>query len=154
MFLRFDGSASANILDRPDLIEMIETAGGSVVALDSCIGRRHWEGLVAEGTPDPIRAVASRYLTRPPCSRMEGIGQRIDWLVELAGSCRADAAVLCSVKYCDSWLYDQPLVTEGLQRAGIGVLALENDYEWSGAGQTRTRVEAFLDTLPQGGKRC
>ncbi len=145
---------SANVLDRPDLVEMIEDAGGSVVALDTCVGARHWEGLVAEGSPDPIRAVAERYLTRPACARMEGIGRRIDWLVSLAGDSRADGVILCSVKYCDAWLYDLPLLTEEMERAGVRVLSIENDYEWSGAGQTKTRIEAFLETLSKGGRQC
>jgi benzoyl-CoA reductase/2-hydroxyglutaryl-CoA dehydratase subunit BcrC/BadD/HgdB len=145
---------SANVLDRPDLVRMIEDAGGRVVALDTCTGARHWEGLVAEGSPDPIRAVAERYLTRPPCSRMEGIGERIDWLVKLALSSRADGVILSSVKYCDAWLYDLPLLTQSLERAGARVLSIENDYEWSGAGQTKTRIEAFVETLEGGGTRC
>lgn len=145
---------SANLLDRPDLVLMIEGAGGSVVALDTCVGVRHYEGLVEEGSPDPIYAIARRYLTRPPCPRMDGIGDRIDWLVKLAEASRADGVVLTTLKYCDSWLYDQPLLTEHLQGAGMGVLTLENDYEWSGLGQMRTRIEAFLETLRQGGKKC
>lgn len=145
---------SANVLDRPDLVLMIEGAGGSVVALDTCMGVRHYEGLVAEGSPDPLHAIAQRYLTRPPCSRMEGINERIDWLMGLAEASRADGVVLSTVKYCDSWLYDRPLLTESLEGAGIGVLTLENDYEWSGTGQMRTRIEAFLETVAEGGKRC
>ncbi len=145
---------SANVLDRPDLIGMIEGAGGSVVALDTCVGARHWEGLVAEGASDPMRALAERYLTRPACPRMEGIGRRIDWLVSLARDSRADGVVLCSVKYCDAWLYDLPLLTEEMERAGVRVLSIENDYEWSGAGQTKTRIEAFVETLRQGGTQC
>lgn len=143
---------SANVLDRPDLVEMIESAGGSVVALDSCTGARHYEGLVTEGAADPMRAVAERYLTRPPCGRMEGIGDRIDWLVALAKTTRADGVILTTVKYCDAWLYDLPQVTEGLTAAGVGVLSLENDYEWSGAGQIKTRTEAFLETPGKGGR--
>jgi benzoyl-CoA reductase/2-hydroxyglutaryl-CoA dehydratase subunit BcrC/BadD/HgdB len=85
---------------------------------------------------------------------MDGIGDRIDWLVKLAEASRADGVVLTTLKYCDSWLYDQPLLTEHLQGAGMGVLTLENDYEWSGLGQMRTRIEAFLETLRQGGKKC
>ncbi len=145
---------SANVLDRPDLVLMIEGAGGRVVALDTCTGVRHYEGFVAEGTPDPIHAVAERYLTRPACPRMEGIAERIDWLTGLAETSRADGVVLCSVKYCDSWLYDRPLLTERLEGAGIRVLSLENDYEWSGMGQMRTRLEAFLETVAEGGKKC
>jgi benzoyl-CoA reductase/2-hydroxyglutaryl-CoA dehydratase subunit BcrC/BadD/HgdB len=143
---------SANVLDRPDLVEMIEGAGANVVALDTCIGARHWEGLVAEGSPDPMRALAERYLTHPPCSRMEGIGRRIDWLVELVKTARADGVILTTVKYCDAWLYDLPQVIEGLTAAGIGVLSLENDYEWSGAGQMKTRIDAFLETPGKGGR--
>ncbi len=142
---------SANVLDRPDLIGMIEGAGGTVVALDGCVGLSRWEGLVEEGSADPIRAIAHRYLTRIPCARMEGIGRRIDRLIGLAESSRANAVVLCTVKYCDAWLYDRPLVIQRLQDAGLRVLSLENDYEWTGAAQTRTRVEAFVETLPGGG---
>jgi len=145
---------SANVLDRPDLVEMIEGAGARVVALDSCTGVRHWEGPVAEGTSDPVRAIAERYLTRPPCSRMEGIGRRIDWLVDLATRTRADGVILSTVKYCDLWLYDRPQVAEALEKAGIRVLSVENDYEWSGAGQTKTRIEAFVETLRHGGAQC
>lgn len=147
-------AVSANVLDRPDLVGMIEGAGGSVVTLDTCTGARHWEGLVAEGSRDPMWAIAVRYLTRPPCGRMEGIGRRIDWLAGLVGECRADGVVLSSVKYCDAWLYDQPLLTQNLERAGARVLSIENDYEWSGTGQIRTRVEAFIETLGHGGRQC
>jgi benzoyl-CoA reductase/2-hydroxyglutaryl-CoA dehydratase subunit BcrC/BadD/HgdB len=143
---------SANVIDRPDLIDMIEGSNALVVALDTCIGRRSYELQVAEGTSDPIRAVAQRYLTRPPCSRMDGMGDRIDYVVDLARASRADGVVLTTVKYCDSWLYEQPLLKERLEAAGLRVLALENDYEWSGTGQMRTRIEAFLETVAEGGK--
>lgn len=138
---------SANVVDRPDLIEIIERNGASVVALDICIGQRSYETPVAEGTADPVRAIAERYLTRPPCSRMDGMDDRINYLVDLARASRADGVILTTVKYCDSWLYELPFLKERLEGAGLRVLVLENDYEWSGLGQMRTRLEAFLETL-------
>jgi benzoyl-CoA reductase/2-hydroxyglutaryl-CoA dehydratase subunit BcrC/BadD/HgdB len=138
---------SANVFNRPDLIEMIEGAGARVVALDTCFGERHFETPVAEGSDDPMRAIAHRYLTRTGCPRMDGIGARVDYLTNLATAARADGVVMSTVKYCDSWLYEAPFTKERLEAAKIPVLPLENDYEWSGLSQMRTRVEAFVETI-------
>ena len=37
-------------------------------------------------------------------------------------------------------------------REGTPFLFIENDYEWSGPEQLRTRVQAFVELLGQGGE--
>ncbi len=142
---------SANVVHRPDLIAMIEDLGGEVVALDACVGVRHFDRLVTENAADPMTALAERYLAKASCPRMEGIEERFQRLKGLAGDCRAEGIVYSTVKFCDLHLYEAPLMRITSEDAGFPVLFLENDYEWTGLEQMRTRVEAFLGMIGERG---
>jgi benzoyl-CoA reductase/2-hydroxyglutaryl-CoA dehydratase subunit BcrC/BadD/HgdB len=142
---------SGSVINRADLVGLIEDAGGQVVALDSCFGARHYDLLVEEDSPDPIRALAKRYLSRPPCPRMDGFETRFEYLKRLIDVCRADGLIYSAVKFCDSHRYDVPMLAEGFKTAGVPFLFIENDYEWTGLDQIRTRVEAFLEMIGEGG---
>jgi benzoyl-CoA reductase/2-hydroxyglutaryl-CoA dehydratase subunit BcrC/BadD/HgdB len=135
---------AGNMMCRPDLVDMIEDAGGRVVATDTCLGVRHFGGLVEENASDPLRALAERYLVEVSCPRMEGIDERTRRLQQLASDCAADAVIYSTVKFCDLHLYDVPYMQDAFKQAKMPFLYLENDYEWSGLGQMKTRVEAFL----------
>ncbi len=134
---------TGNIIYRPDLIALIEDSGARVAALDTCIGTRHYDTLVDANSSDPMLAIAERYLQKAPCARMDGIEDRIVRLEELADESRADGVIYSTVKFCDAFLYDAPTIHERFDRAGIPLLLIENDYEWSGLEQMKTRVEAF-----------
>jgi benzoyl-CoA reductase/2-hydroxyglutaryl-CoA dehydratase subunit BcrC/BadD/HgdB len=137
------------------VVAEIERAGADVVALDTCIGLRHYEECVEEAS-DGIPALARRYLTRRSCARMEGLEQRIRCMQELADHTKADGVVYCSLKFCDPCLYDVPLLGRTFREQGTPFLWLEDDYASSSLGQMRTRIEAFLELIEQGdgGARC
>jgi len=138
---------AGGILHQSHLIRLAEELGARVVAFDTCPGLRHYLGLVEESRVDPILALARRYLLKPACARMEGLEARLRSLEELARWCHADAVVYTTVKFCDPFAYDGPLLAERLSLAGIPFLFLENDYRWADEGQLRTRIEAFLETI-------
>jgi benzoyl-CoA reductase subunit C len=135
---------AGNVVHRPDLLELIRTSGGWVAAIDTCLGARHFDGLVAQDSCDPVRALAERYLTRASCPRMEGIAERAARLKQMAAASRASGIIYSTVKFCDSHLYDVPFLQDYFRQAGVPFLHLENDYEWGGLGQMKVRVEAFL----------
>lgn len=135
---------TGNVVHRPGLIELIEEVGGRVVVLDTCPGARHYDTLVEENSSDPMLALARRHLLKSSCARMEGIEERFQRLKRLATDSNADAIIYSTVKFCDTYLYEAPLMRNACEDAGTPVLFLENDYEWSGLGQMKTRVEAFL----------
>ena len=62
----------------------------------------------------------------------------------LATESMAEGIIYSTVKFCDMYLYEAPSMEAGFKEAGIPFLFLENDYEWAGLEQMRTRVEAFL----------
>jgi benzoyl-CoA reductase/2-hydroxyglutaryl-CoA dehydratase subunit BcrC/BadD/HgdB len=127
------------------MIAEIEKAGAHVVALDTCMGLRHYAGSVEEDAPDPFLALAKRYLTKPGCARMQGFEERVRWMKTVADDAGADGIVFCSLKFCGPCIYDIPMMSERFRQLGIPFLWLEHDYEWSGLEQLRNRVEAFLE---------
>jgi benzoyl-CoA reductase/2-hydroxyglutaryl-CoA dehydratase subunit BcrC/BadD/HgdB len=137
------------------VVAEIERAGADIVALDTCIGLRHYEECVEEA-PDQIAALARRYLSRRSCSRMEGLEQRLRCMTKLADDSRADGVIYCSLKFCDPCLYDVPLISRTFRERGTPFLWLEDDYASSSLGQMRTRIDAFLEIIEQeaGGARC
>ena len=140
---------TGNAMHQPDLIGLIEESGGKVVCLDTCIVGRHHDRLVVENSEDPVRALAERYLLRAPCARMEGIEERFLYLKDLVRDSRANAIVYCMTKFCDAYAYDAPFMRNRFREAGIPFLLVENNYEWTGLGQTRTRIEGFFEMIDE-----
>jgi benzoyl-CoA reductase/2-hydroxyglutaryl-CoA dehydratase subunit BcrC/BadD/HgdB len=136
---------AGNVIHRPDPIAIIEDLGGRVVALDTCTGQRHYETSVGRDALNPMLALATRYLTRPSCPRMEGLEERSQYLEKLAEEARVDGIVYSCVKFCDPLIYDIPMMSDRFRSAGVPFLYLENDYTWSGSGQLRTRLQAFTE---------
>jgi benzoyl-CoA reductase/2-hydroxyglutaryl-CoA dehydratase subunit BcrC/BadD/HgdB len=140
---------TGNVINRPDPIAVIEDLGSRVVVLDTCIGLRHYESLVEQDAADPMLALATRYLTRPSCPRMEGLEERFEYLRRLAEEAEVDGIVYSCIKFCDPLIYDIPLMSDWFRSAGIPFLHLENDYTWSGSGQLKTRLQAFTELEPR-----
>jgi benzoyl-CoA reductase/2-hydroxyglutaryl-CoA dehydratase subunit BcrC/BadD/HgdB len=136
---------TGNVINRPDPVAIIEELGARVVVLDTCIGLRHYETPVEEDAADPMLALATRYLMRPSCPRMEGLEERFEYLEKLAEEAEVDGIVYSCVKFCDPLIYDIPMMSSWFRSAGIPFLFLENDYTWSGSGQLKTRLQAFTE---------
>jgi benzoyl-CoA reductase/2-hydroxyglutaryl-CoA dehydratase subunit BcrC/BadD/HgdB len=142
----------ATMLDQKAIIKTLEDSGLQVVAEDECLGWRHFidpvnEEVNEEG--DPYFALAERYLSRWPCSRMKGMKRRLERLEELLDLSRADALVVIQLKFCDQSGFDLPLVLSRMRERQVPVLVVENDYSESALGQIRTRFEAFSEMLQQ-----
>jgi benzoyl-CoA reductase/2-hydroxyglutaryl-CoA dehydratase subunit BcrC/BadD/HgdB len=138
---------SGNVVDRPELFNLIEAAGADVAAADLCTAMRYFDHPVEENSNDPYLALAQRYLGKLRCARMTGLAEHLVELKELIQTYAVDGVVYTSVKFCDQHLYDAPYFTEKLKDDGIPVLFLENDYTWGNTGQLKTRVEAFVEML-------
>ncbi len=138
---------TGNMVNKPDLISMIENAGATVVGIDTCFGRKNYDLKVAEGTPDPLAAIAARYLLRPSCPRMIGIADQIKDLTNQITDTRADGVIVSKIKFCDNLSYNIPVFKEAVVAAGARCLVIENDYDWSDIEKLRINVEAFIEML-------
>ena len=125
-------------------------AVAAVAVVDTCLGERHYGTLVEEDTADPYEALAKRYLMKPPCARMEGIGQRILQLKEKVADTGANGVICVVPKYCDFLLYEIPLLKDNV---GVPFLICENDYSLDNE-QINARIDVFLEMLEGGGRNA
>ncbi len=138
---------SGNLIDQPTLFELIEKLEGKVVAQDTCTGLRHFSGLVEENGSNPLRAIAARYLHKPPCPRMSALDERAGILETTIDEMGIDGVIFSMVKFCDHHLYTVPFLQERLEKRGCPALIIENDYTWQNLGQIKTRIQAFIEMI-------
>ncbi|MDH5482265.1 MAG: 2-hydroxyacyl-CoA dehydratase family protein [Candidatus Bathyarchaeota archaeon] len=140
---------SGSIMDNSELLRLIESVGGSVVADDLCTGSRYFWDLVNE-EEEPMTAITERYLHKIPSSFMYSSEERFRHTREMAKLFDVEGVLIFSLKFCDVHSFDAPLLAEELREEdGLPVLCLEWDHSLSGTAQLRTRIEAFIEMLEE-----
>jgi benzoyl-CoA reductase/2-hydroxyglutaryl-CoA dehydratase subunit BcrC/BadD/HgdB len=140
-----------SIFDNPKFTELIEEQGGLVVADRYCFGSLPGlEEISVEG--DPYESLARHYLTTCECPRMmEKLNDREGSVKRWAEEFRADGVIFETMKFCDLWGYEAVSGVPKLRHRGVPVVRIEREYAYTGEGQLRTRVQAFIEVIE--GKR-
>jgi benzoyl-CoA reductase subunit C len=129
-------------------VQMVESVGGMVVTDEHCTGTRYFWNEVGNAD-DPLRALATRYIDRPPCPSKDWPARnRIPHVLSLAKEWDVQGVILIQQKFCDPHELDIPALKKALEGVGIPSLFLEFDVTVP-LGQFRIRVEAFLEMLSQ-----
>jgi benzoyl-CoA reductase subunit C len=133
-------------IDEPTLPQILDELGACIVADDFCNGARYFDTLVAE-EGDPIEAIARRELTRVTCPcKHRALNYREERLLKIVKDNHADGVIFYHKKFCDPHAWDYPPLSAALDREKIPHLLLEVE-QVAPIGQTRVRVEAFLEML-------
>jgi len=129
---------------------LIEGTGAVVVAEESCTGSRLLAGgqtaIPGDGIQGQLAALADRQL-QTNCACFTPNDARIDDILRIAKEYQADGVIHFSLSFCQPYNLEGTRVQKTLQKAGIPVLLLEGDYSEEQAGQLKTRIEAFVETL-------
>ena len=133
-------------IDRNNLFNMVEDAGGLIVVPDFCNGLKRYSRWIDPSLP-PFQAIAQGYLNGPFCARMPGIEDRLERIKELVHDYQIDGIIYHRLKTCDFGLFETPKLENFLEQANIPLLVLETDYILHDAGRIRTRIEAFMEML-------
>lgn len=133
-------------LDKPEYIRIIEDVGGIVVVDDLCTGAKYYLDDVEENG-DPLASIADRYLQRAECPRMRPADTRLERLADTVEEYDVDAVILEVIKFCNLYGEDYPIVKKALDKLDVPVLMINTEYSATGAGQVRTRVEAFFESI-------
>lgn len=135
--------------DSLKVLTAIEDAGGVVVALDSCSGTKPYAGYIEEGTADPVRAMAERYL-QIPCSCMTPNNGRLAEMDRIIARYKPDAVIDLVLHACHTYNIESFKVGEHVRgKHGLPFLTIVTDYSQSDVGQIRTRVQALLEICRQ-----
>jgi benzoyl-CoA reductase/2-hydroxyglutaryl-CoA dehydratase subunit BcrC/BadD/HgdB len=134
-------------LDNLGYIKIIESTGGLVVADHLCTGSI--PGLAPiRMDEEPVQAIAAHYLNRISCPRMmEAFDSRVDDIMKSIKEYRIDGVVIEFIKFCDTWGIESSLLASALRKKGVPVLCLEREYQLTGEGQIKTRVQAFIESM-------
>lgn len=136
-------------LDDPEYLKVIEDQGALVVADALCFGSRIFWKEVPEDADDPLTALARYYVAdRPSCARVfSEYDARIAYLRDMMRDFKADGAIFERLMFCDTWGFEQYSLDNDFKEWGLPLLCMDREYVMSGAGQLRTRVQAFLETM-------
>jgi len=137
---------SGSVMDNTELVRLIESVRGTVVADDWCTGSRYFWNNV-ELSKDPVKAVATRYLDKVPSSFMFMREERFRYVAELAKRFDVDGVIMFVIKYCDTHMFDAPHLRDELKATGLPVLYLEWEHSMSGFAGLKTRIEAFIEMV-------
>ncbi len=129
---------------------LIESTGAVVVAEESCTGSRLLAGgptaVPGDGLDAQLAAIADRQL-QTNCACFTPNEARIEDILRMVKEYQADGVIHFSLSFCQPYNLEGVRVQKALQAAGIPVLLLEGDYTQEQAGQLKTRIEAFVETL-------
>ncbi|MHA1131257.1 MAG: 2-hydroxyacyl-CoA dehydratase subunit D [Candidatus Helarchaeota archaeon] len=137
-----------SLLDDPEYIKIIEDLGGLVVTDSLCYGSRYFWDLVDENEPNPLDALAKRYLSKTSCPRMsDGHPARFAFIKKMIKEFYVDGVIFERMKFCPYWWGEIFLLRDEFKELGVPCLDLEREYTLGGIGQMKTRIQAFLEVL-------
>jgi benzoyl-CoA reductase/2-hydroxyglutaryl-CoA dehydratase subunit BcrC/BadD/HgdB len=129
--------------------DVIEKAGGVVVAEEMCTGSRYYDTLVAEdgvSLEGMLDDVAEKYLDIN-CACFTPNTGRIDDILAMAKEYKADGIVHYALQFCSPYAIEAYSVDKAAQAEGVPVLKIDTDYSMEDVGQLSTRIEAFLEMV-------
>ena len=135
------------------VLELIENCGAVVVCMENCTGLKPiLEDVNLRDEPDPIRAIARKYL-HLPCSVMTPNPGRFESLRALTARFRPQCVIELVWQACltyDVESYHVRKLVEG--ELGLPYLKITTDYSPADSARITTRVEALLEVVraPEG----
>ncbi len=137
---------SGSIVEQMWIFDLLEAAGGQVVADDLCNGFRYCDPADGQGT-DPLDRLIDRYMQRFPCPARSIVDDRVPRVKQLVEESGAKGVIFLFQKFCTPHLADYPALSEALRDEGIAVLPIEMDESGNIEGQLKTRFGAFFEMI-------
>lgn len=133
---------------KPEIVGLLEEAGGRVVDDDLYTGFRYY-ALDARTEGSPLERLAGRYLDPavPVPTRSDGRMRWDRYIVERTRMSGARGVVVLLAKYCEPHLFAYPFIRRTLAAAGIPHILIETEHEAVSLEGLRTRLQAFLEML-------
>lgn len=132
------------------LHHIVETSGAAIINEESCIGHRYYRDDVdldgVQTKDDIVQRMMTRY-EKIDCACFTPNPGRIEKIVQMVRDRHADGVIYYTLAFCHTYNVEAHLVTEALRKEGIPFLTMESDYSPEDAGQIKTRVEAFVESI-------
>jgi len=136
--------------------EIIEEAGGTIVAEELCSGVRVFYDPVRIDEPttdDILQALSERYALACTCPCFVPNDDRIYRNMSLARRYRVDGVIYHNLRTCYIYQAECGILRKKFQALGIPFLEIETDYSLGGREQLAVRIEPFVEMLRQRSER-
>lgn len=131
-----------------ELLEIFKNEKFAVVADDLAQESRQFRGDIPEETENVLYNMAKWWQNLEGCSLATDVNKaRGQMLIEMCKKTKADAVVVCMMKFCDPEEFDYPVYRREFTENGIKNISIEIDLEISSFEQIRTRLQTFKDIL-------
>jgi benzoyl-CoA reductase/2-hydroxyglutaryl-CoA dehydratase subunit BcrC/BadD/HgdB len=130
------------------VLELVEAAGGEVVAEELCEGMRYyWHSI--EIKSDPIQSLARGYLMdRVPCAFIRSSAKkRFDFAFKLIKDFNVSGIIWYELLNCETYDAESYFFAKKMAERNIPMLILESEYGSADLGQLRIRIEAFIEQI-------
>ena len=130
------------------IIELVESAGGSIVAEEIFEGMRQYSQSIKKND-DLVRSLAMGYLrSRVPSALMRNsVAIRFAYAMKAIEEYNVQGVIWYQLANCEVYDAESYLFTQRMQERSIPIIVLESDYEAVGLRQLRLRIEAFLEQI-------
>jgi benzoyl-CoA reductase/2-hydroxyglutaryl-CoA dehydratase subunit BcrC/BadD/HgdB len=129
------------------IVQLLEDAGGLVVAAENCTGLKPIMEDVDLNAADPLQALAEKYF-HLPCSVITRNDRRLEFLRELAVQYRAQCIVDLIWQACLTYDVESHRIKRfAEQELGLPYLRIETDYSPSDSARIMVRIEALFETI-------
>jgi benzoyl-CoA reductase/2-hydroxyglutaryl-CoA dehydratase subunit BcrC/BadD/HgdB len=129
------------------VLEIIENAGGRVVAMENCTGLKPILEDVDAAASDPLQALAEKYF-HLPCSVMTPNERRLDTLRRLAREYRPECVIELIWQACLTYDVESHRIRRLAEEEwDLPYLRIETDYSPSDSARIAVRVEALFETV-------
>jgi hypothetical protein len=131
-------------LDHSQLYELIEAAGGTVVAEDHSWGNPVGE-LLTETTGDPLNAIAARFHRKPSSAVSFPLSEEVARCANRAVKAGAEVAIFSVLEVETAKVWEVPDEMRALAEQGVPSLYLKNQPYWSqNPEELKERIASFL----------
>ncbi|NMC33882.1 MAG: 2-hydroxyacyl-CoA dehydratase [Veillonellaceae bacterium] len=131
-----------------DLLDIFAENNIAVVGDDLAQESRQYRTAIPTGCGSPLECLAQQWLDRKACSTVHEVhNTRGALLGDLVKQYRADGVIVCLMSFCDVEEYEYPMLVKHLEAAEIPVLCLDIDQSTENSGQSRTKIQTFVEMV-------
>jgi len=133
------------------LLKTVEESGGEIVMENTFEGiRYYWHNI--EKTGNPFESIARAYLTEriPGAFIRSSIKRRLEFLLKLIEDFNVSGVIWYDLLCCEFYDEESYLFEKKLHEQDVPMLMVESNYDTYGAGQFKTKIEAFIEMIKGG----
>ena len=124
-----------------EIVNLVKESNANVIFNISCTGDERVYNKI-DNNNFSLNKYAECLLEKLPCVRMEDVTKRHEYIDSMRD--KLQGIIYHTVKFCDIYSYEYAYLKDNI---GIPILKVETDYTKQCAGQIKTRVEAFIESL-------